>query len=154
MLLGMQEGIITAIVTFFFVCILFPKLVKNHAQFYVVFALILLIILLQTLGIMFASEGFLRFVHVMVGLMTIGAMLLLVLATGGLSVKDLGGEFLSAFEVIRRGESEKEVIVPLTGEMPKPRKPRVEPETGPGTLPIASAATEKKADDGSSIPLE
>lgn len=152
MLLGM-DGVITAIVVFFFVCILFPRLVKNHAQFYVVFALILLIILLETLGLMFASEGFLRFVHVMVGLMTIGAMLLLVLATGGLSVKDLGGEFLSAFEVIRRGQSEKEVIVPLTGEMPKPRKSRVEPETGSGTPPIAPAA-EKKAEDGSSIPLE
>lgn len=153
MLLDMQ-GIITAIVAFFFVCILFPKLVKNHAQFYVVFALILLIILMGTLDMMFGSPGFGRFANVMIGLFTIGAMLLLVLATGGLSVKDLGGEFLSAFEVIRRGESEKEVIVPLTGEMPKPRKPRVEPETGPGTLPIAPTATEKRAEDGSSIPLE
>jgi hypothetical protein len=152
MLLAM-DGVITAIVVFFFICILFPKLVKNHAQFYVAFALILLIILMETLGVMFASQGFLRFVHVMVGLFTIGAMLLLVLATGGLSLKDLSGEFLTAFEVIRRGESEKEVIVPLTGEMPKPRKPRVEPETGPGTLPIAPAA-EKKAEEGSSIPLE
>jgi hypothetical protein len=150
----MQTGVITAIVAFFFVCILFPKLVKNRAQFYVVFALILCILLLETFAAMFRSDGFYRFVGVMGGFLTIAAMILLVLATGGLSLKDLGGEFLSAFEVIRRGESEKEVIVPLTGEMPKPRKPRPESETPGSTVPIAPAAAEKKPGDDSAIPLE
>lgn len=154
MILLMQTGVITAIVAFFFICILFPKLVKNRAQFYVVFALILCILFLETLEAMFLTTGFTRFAGVMIGFMTIAAMMLLVLATGGLSIKDLGGEFLSAFEVIRRGESEKEVIVPLTGEMPKPRKPRAESETLGSTLPIAPAATEKKPGDDSAIPLE
>ena len=150
-----MDGVIAAIVAFFFVCIVFPKLVKNHAQFYIAFGMILLMILLGTLGMMFGDwAGLHRFIAVMDGLLTLCAMVMLVLATGGLSIKDLGGEFKNAFEVIRRGESEKEIIVPLTGEVPKPRKPRTESEVETATLPIAPAAVDKKPEDKSSIPLE
>ena len=35
--------------------------------------------------------------------------------------RELAGEFANAYEVIRRGEEEKQVIVPLTGQVPKPK---------------------------------
>ena len=38
--------------------------------------------------------------------------------------RELGGEMRRAFEVLRRGEEEKEIIIPLTGEQPKPRRGR------------------------------
>lgn len=143
--------VLTAIVGFMFVCIVFPNLVKNRPQFYSAFGLVVLILLLRALAAMFGSAGFSNFIHVVNEFMTIGALVLVVLATGGISLRELGGEFKNAFEVIRRGESEKEVIVPLMGEMPKPRK-RPEPEMG--DLPIAPAVTaEKKPEDTSGIPL-
>jgi hypothetical protein len=117
-----MEGIIAVIVAFIFVCILFPKLVRNQTQFYAAFGMVLLVILLETLSLMFGSTSFTRFVAVCDGFLTAGALLMMVMSTGGLSLKDLTGEFKKTIEVIRRGEEEKEVIVPITGQMPKPRR--------------------------------
>ena len=64
------------------------------------------------------------------------------------------GEFKSAIEVIRRGEEDKEIIVPLTGEMPKPRRTAAEEASPVQTHTPESASGEKKAGDVSSIPLE
>jgi hypothetical protein len=79
-----------------------------------------------------------------------------------------------AYEVIRRGEDQKEVIIPIGSEQPRPRSqsptsqpaetipPARTPETAPPAekieLPPESgwptkAPPEKKA-DGSSLPLE
>jgi len=154
-----MQGILTIIVAFIFVCVLFPRIVKHEVQFYTAFGLVLLILLLDVIGGIFGSPGFSRFLGVMQGLLTIGALLLLVLATGGLSLKDLTGEFRNAFEVIRRGESDKEVIVPLTGEMPKPRQRAAEasvpeePVVHTIETPGAPAA-ERKVEAPGSIPLE
>jgi hypothetical protein len=155
-------GAITAIiVAFIFVCILFPRLVKHHAQFYTAFGLVLISMLLWTIATMFGSEGFGRFIAVMDGFLTIAALVMIVLATGGLSLKDLAGEFKSAIEVIRRGDSDKEVIVPLTGEMPKPRRTeardeerRVETIETP-TAPVTPAVQQQNPPgEPTSIPLE
>lgn len=155
-----MNGITAIIVAFIFVCILFPRLVKHHAQFYTAFGLVLISMFLETLAVMFGSVGFGRFVTVMNGLLTIVSLVLIVLATGGLSLKDLAGEFKNAIEVIRRGESDKEVIVPLTGEMPKPRRqaeeesPRhVETIDTPVSHPTAPAPR-VAGDSSTSIPLE
>jgi hypothetical protein len=150
-----MEGITTAIVVFIFVCILFPRLVKHRTQFYAAFLLILVLLFFESLAGVIGSDGFSRFVHGMSGFVVMGCLVLLVLATGGLSLKDLTGEFKSAIEVIRRGEEDREVIVPLTGEMPKPRR-----TTGAEASPVQAIPTpettadEKKAGDVSSIPLE
>src|SRR3954470_14925723 len=92
------------IAAFIFVCILFPRLVKHHAQFYTAFGLILIMMLLWTIAMMFNSPGFTQFISVMDGFLTIAALVMIVLATGGLSIKDLAGEFKTAIEVIRRGD--------------------------------------------------
>jgi hypothetical protein len=165
-----MNAIPAIIVAFVFVCILFPRLVKHHAQFYTAFGLILITMLLWTIATMFGNPPFERFISVMNGFLTIAALVLIVLATGGLSLKDLAGEFKSAIEVIRRGESDKEVIVPLTGEMPRPRRTeapeaerRVEtmetpaaPATPGAANPAGAVATpsQRTAGDAASIPLE
>jgi hypothetical protein len=156
-----MSPITAIIVAFVFVCILFPRLVKHHAQFYTAFGLVLITMLLWTIATMFDSAGFTRFISVMDGFLTIAALVMIVLATGGLSIKDLTGEFKSAIEVIRRGESDKDVIVPLTGEMPKPRRTepreeerRVEPIETPAAPVTPAAQPPRAAGDSASIPLE
>src|SRR5262245_19892917 len=98
-----MEGVTTAIVAFIFVCILFPRLVKNRTQFYSAFGLILIALFLYALAQMIQSAGFLRFAEGIGTFLVIASLILLVLGTGGLSLKDLTGEFKSAIEVIRRG---------------------------------------------------
>jgi hypothetical protein len=158
-----MEGVTTAIVAFIFVCVLFPRLVKNPTQYYTAFGLVILMLLFNSVARIFNSEKFTTFVGGLNGLLQLAALFLLVLSTGGLSLKDFAGEFKNAYEVMRRGESEKEVIVPLTGEMPKPRKPRpaaTGPDEGRVVQPIETppppppATGERRTGDSSSIPLE
>jgi hypothetical protein len=162
----MLEGVTTAIVVFIFVCVLYPKMVKNKTHFYAAFAAILLVILLHSLSVMLReSPGFQVFAGAATGLLQLGAILLLFTAAGGLSVKDLAGEMARAYEVIRRGEEEKEVIIPITGEMPRPRQqPAAGAAQSPGEAPPAEKIdlpegagwpTKPQPKQGdSSIPLE
>ena len=141
----------TAIVAFIFVCIIFPQLIKDKNQFYAAFALIVLGILLHSLATMINSVGFARFVGALNGLLQVGAFVLLVLAAGGLRAHELMGEMGRAFEVIRRGETEKEVIIPLTGEKPRPR----DSEEAPRRYAIKEPPPPPKAKgDEGSVPLE
>jgi hypothetical protein len=163
------EGVTTAIVFFIFACVLYPTLVKNKTQFYAAFAAVLLVILLHSLNTMIGTPGFQVFAGATTGILQVAAILLLFSAAGGLSVKELAGEMARAYEVMRRGDQEKTVIVPLTGEMPKPRQD-LRSATGPGasvTPPAGGEAPEAekidlppdagwptKKPDNSSIPLE
>ena len=152
-----MSAIPAIIVAFIFVCILFPRLVKHHAQFYTAFGLVLISMLLWTIAMIFDSPGFNRFISVMDVLLTIAALVMIVLATGGLSLKDLAGEFKNAIEVIRRGESDKEVIVPLTGEMPKPRRTESHEEERRVEVintPDAPVQPQRPVGNSTSIPLE
>ena len=119
-----MEGVTTAIVAFIFACVIFPHLVKNKTQFYGAFAAVLFIILLHSLNTMIGSVGFQVFAGALTGILQVCAIVLLFLAAGGITLRELGAEMSRAYEVIRRGEDEKTVIVPLTGEMPKPREAR------------------------------
>jgi hypothetical protein len=118
-----MEGVTTAIVAFIFVGILFPRIIKVKAQFYGALAAVLLIILLYALAMAIDADhdGFDRFAAVMIGLLQIGAIFLLILSAGGLTVKDLAGDLSEAIEVMRRGGDKKTYIVPLTGAQPKAR---------------------------------
>src|ERR1700712_5263247 len=99
-----MDGVITAIVAFIFVCILYPNTVKSRPQFYAAFGLIVGVLFFEMLAVMFGGPDLGRFLRVMASLFTIASLLLIVMSTGGLSLRDLGGEFKNAFEVIRRGE--------------------------------------------------
>ncbi|HZZ44496.1 MAG TPA: hypothetical protein VFE58_16290 [Tepidisphaeraceae bacterium] len=120
-----MQGITTAIVAFIFVCMAMPKLVKNRAQFYAAFVAILLMIALDMLGHMFAggaepSSALIKFVYVGTAILQIAAIVLLMLAAGGLSPTEFAGELAGAYEVIRRGGEEKEIIIPLDSQINRP----------------------------------
>jgi hypothetical protein len=116
------DGVTTAVVLFLFACLVVPDFIKNRTQYYVAFACVLGIILMHTLGIMIQSAKLDVVFGVFIGFFQFVAVLMLVMCAGGMTPKKLAGELGRAYEVIRRGEEEKEVIVPLTGDMPKPRE--------------------------------
>src|SRR4051812_28445998 len=117
-----MEGVTTALVAFIFVCVIYPRLVKNKTQFYAALAFVILIILLHSLSVMIGTVGFQVFAGAATGLLQVGAILLLFLSAGGITLKELSSDMARAYEVIRRGEEEKTVIIPIGGEMPRPRQ--------------------------------
>lgn len=120
-----MEGVTTAIVAFMLLCVAFPKMVKHRTQYYAAFIVLLAIIVLQSLaGMSDPIGGFHRFTLAMAGLFQVVVLVLLMMACGGLSLGELTGELGNAYEVMRRGETEKEVIIPLTGEQPRQRQDR------------------------------
>src|SRR5215210_1179645 len=111
-----MDGVTTAIVAFILACLIFPHVIKNKPQYYGAVACVLLIILFGALGVMVG--GLKNFSLVMMALLQVGAIFLLILSAGGLTVKDLAGELADTIDVVRRGEQGKEIIVPLRGEVP------------------------------------
>ena len=134
-----MEGVTTAVVAFILACVIFPHVIKNKPQYYGAVACVLLIILFSALDAMVGSIGFRRFTSVMVAILQIGAILLLILSAGGLSVRDLAGELSETIEVVRRG-GDKEIIVPLRGEKPgagrAEREAREAERVGPGRIDL------------------
>src|SRR5258708_2798282 len=130
-----MDGVTTAIVLFIFFCIAYPTLVKRRAQYYAAVAAVLFLLLLRCVGTMVGTSvsvedgvptvhnGFARFVEAMTYLLQFVAILLLMMSAGGLTARELVGEMGEALDEIRGGDA-KTVIVPLTGEVPPPRKPR------------------------------
>ena len=120
------DGVTTAVVAFCFVCVLFPHIVKNKTQFYAGFTSILLVILLHSLALMFGYTwpGLQVFVGAATCLLQIIAIVTLFLCAGGITLKQLGSDMARAYEVIRRGEEEKTIIVPIHGDMPNKREDR------------------------------
>ena len=105
-----QDGVTTVLVAFMFVCLVLPSMVKHRPQFYAGLACIAGIIVVHTAMLMF---GAFTFGPVVIGLLQLLALLLLVLCVGGLTVKQLAGDMAKAYEVVRRGETEKEIIIPI-----------------------------------------
>lgn len=122
-----MQGVTVAIVLFIFACVIFPNLVKNKPQFYGALILIFAIILLDALAQVINSTKFDLFAYFAIAVFQIICIFVLFLAAGGLSARELGGEMLNAIEVIRRGEEEKEIIIPRTGEQPKVKEPPPSP---------------------------
>lgn len=117
-----MEGVTTAIVAFIFVCIVFPKVVRNKTQYYVAVFAVIAIIGLDALStaISTGEHASLRvFLYFAAAICQVIAIAMLFLGCGGASLSELAGEMGNAFEVIRRGGDEKEVIIPLSGEMAK-----------------------------------
>jgi hypothetical protein len=118
-----MEGVTTAIVGFIFVCLVFPSIVKNKPQYYAAFAAVVLVILLSGLEAVIDSTGFHAYATFVICVMQVSALILLTLSVGGLSFKQFAGEVADAIEVIRRGETKKEIIIPLRGQQPASRPP-------------------------------
>src|SRR3954471_6672940 len=114
-----MQGVTTAIVGFIFAALLFPKMIQHKAQYYAAVAAVVVIIFLDSIAQVAPATGFFAFAHFMMGMLQIVAMVLLILAVGGWSMREFAGEVAGAIEVIRRGEDQKTVIVPLTGQQPR-----------------------------------
>ncbi len=113
-----MDGVTTAIVLFVFTCVLFPRLIASRPQYYAALVMTLLIIVLKPIAAMgFGDRG----LYVALGFLQAATVLLLFLSAGGLTVRGLSSEMMGAFEVIRRGETEKEIIIPSGGRK-EPRR--------------------------------
>jgi hypothetical protein len=140
----------TPLIAFLLVCLIFPKIVRNRPQFYMSFAILVLILVLNIVASMFHERtGFVYFLSVIVEVLRLIVFILLVLCAGGLSLHELSGEVFRSFEVMRRGDTEKTVIVPLTGQKPKVRD---EEDDQPVRQSIDTPTP--PPDSNSSIPLE
>jgi len=129
-----MQGVTTAIIVFILMCQIWPQIVKVRSQYYAALGCILLVILLDagatmfnsqtvkvdTLGVFISSAPLARFVYVVSGLLQVVSILLLVLATGGFTVSDLVDDVKGSYEVQRRGDDEKEIIIPLPPDAPQP----------------------------------
>ena len=147
-----MDGVTTVVVGFLFVCLIFPRIVKNRNQYYAALTAILLVIGLHMLNLMIQSPGFGVFAGVLTGLFQIIAIVLLVLCVGGLTIRDLANDMGRAYEVIRRGEEEKEIVIPIPGQKPKARN---EPAAPPERINLTSEVqSPPKPEPGSSLPLE
>jgi len=135
-----MQGVTTAIVAFIFVCIIFPHIIKNRPQYYAAVAVVLLSILVDAGGFMVSvnEKAALRVVaYVFCAILQVIAIVLLLLSAGGLRARELGKEFARAYEVMRRGEDEREVIIPIHGQHPAghPQQPVQPPQPGVAPMP-------------------
>jgi hypothetical protein len=146
------DGVTTVLVAFLFVCLIFPSLVKNRPQYYAALALVILVILLHTLTLMLnKAEGFIVPAGVFTGLFQIAALVLLVLSVGGLTARQLAGDMARAYEVMRRGESTKEVIIPI-GDQSSRSRARADDETSRPVYHVDSGASAPAASGQSTPP--
>ena len=118
-----MQGVTTAITGFIFVCLIWPHIVKNKAQFYSSIGLLLVIILLDAIGHMGRDDGssLAHVMYVLAAILQMLTILILVMCVGGLTPRELAGEVSETIDTIRHGE-QKPVLVPLTGEQPMPRE--------------------------------
>src|SRR5690606_25894818 len=117
-----MHGVTAALLGFQLLCLAFPRLVRHKPQYYWSVGLLVLVILLDAIARIFhQTPALLVVIYFLIALLQIGTIALLLMSTGGLSPGELADELKNAYEVMRRGEEEKEVIVPLSGQRPPPR---------------------------------
>ena len=151
-----MHGVTTAIVGFIFVCVVFPHLVRNRPQFYGGMILIFIVILLDGLGMAISGpefKGFRVFAYIANAVLQVGAILVLFLSAGGITWRALAGDMAKAIEVIRRGEEEKEIIIPLSGQKPKVRDEE-EDEDEPRERYDLTPPPPRKPPGDSTLPLD
>jgi hypothetical protein len=179
-----MHGVTTALVGFLLLALAFPKIIKNKTQYYIALVCVCLIIVLEAIAQPDAKglTGFQQLVLFVVALLQLISLVSLVLAAGGLSMGELASEVTGAYEVIRRGEEEKEIIIPLpdhikakaeeAGNAPRPAKkdddePKtyvIDPFAGPAVdlrkpseppkAPSDAGTPPTAAQSGGPIPLE
>lgn len=161
-----MQGVTAAMVGFIFLCVAMPSLVKNKNQYYVALICTVAVIFLDAVAHMMPeSAGAPRAVfYVLTAFAQIIAIVMLVLSTGGLTFRELKGDMI---EVLRRGETEKEIIIPLSDEAKKKIKSAQEEaqrradrdEKGPTVYTIDDAAAKppappKRPEVPGTLPLE
>jgi hypothetical protein len=170
---AVMNGVTTALTGFILLALAFPKIIKNKAQYYVALVCVCAIIVLESIAQPDAKglSGFQQLVLFVIALLQLVSLVSLVLAAGGLSMGELATDLTGAYEVIRRGEEEKEIIIPLPdhiaakaaeqGNAPRPSK---KDDDEPKTYVIDAPATDidlrkppespKRDESGGAIPLK
>lgn len=158
-----MDGLRTAIAGFLLVCLILPQIIKNRHQYYAALVLFITGLLFVVMAEAFSSPlgGFGRFCMVVNSVLDIMAFIMLVMAAGGLTVRQLGGDLARAYEVMRRGETEKTIIIPQPGlagrdeedEDAVPRYVINDPPATPATPPVPPASGPATEDKGGGIPL-
>lgn len=113
------DGVTTALVAFVLVGLIFPHVIKKQREFYLIVAAVMVLVLVHALTLMIRSPGFTVFAGVLTGIVQMAGIAMSVMSTGGLGAKQLAGELSRSYEVMRRGEESKEVIIPLEGTRKK-----------------------------------
>jgi hypothetical protein len=146
-----NEGVTAAIVAFLFVCLIFPSLVKNRQQYYAALGSILVVIFLHAIGSMIKSAGFSVFEGFVTALLQIGSIVLLFLAVGGLTARELADDMI---EVVRRGDEGKEVIIPLPPHLQAQKEARAAGQEDAPRERINLTPDVPPPDKKESLPLE
>jgi hypothetical protein len=151
-----MNGVTTAIVAFIFLALAFPSLIKNKTQYYAALLLVVLVIFFDALGHTFAGAS--GFAYFIAAILQIGAVVTLVLAAGGLTVREFGREVGDVADVVMHGERRDEVIVPLSSaaqkrpdpaDQPPPRRPARE---GEDDHPTVYTLNDTSAAAGGAVP--
>jgi hypothetical protein len=168
----MMAGVTTAIVVFILLAQALPWLIKNKTQYYLAFASVIVILLLDALAHVVDSGAFMAVIYFFNCVLQVAALIFIFLATGGLSAKEFADEVGDMIEVVRRGETTKEVIIPLSDaayragpragtKPPEGGKPFViddsdVPASSPATVgpAIPARPTPAKAADRGPLPLD
>jgi hypothetical protein len=167
-----MQGVTTALVGFLLLALIFPNVIKHRSQYYVALVCVCLIIALDALAGPPRAEpsGFQGFLHFVTATLQLAALICSVMSAGGLTARELATEVAGAYEVIRRGEDEKEVIIPIPEEIRRKAQERAatganiaRPDDEPQVFTIDSKEGENvdlrkptppPQDHSSTIPLE
>ena len=157
-----MQGVTTAIVGFILLALAFPQIIKRSAQYYLAVGAVLIVIILDGIGhlTISADSSLPRLIYLFVAILQIFGIVLLILATGGMSAREFASNMARGYEVLRRGEEETETVIPVG---PRPVTPasttasRKSDEEQRVVYTITTenpAGAEKKKDDPGSLPLE
>ena len=134
-----MEGVTTAIVAFLLVCIVYPAIVKRKPMYYAAFGAVICIIFLTGMDQVMGTNGFHSITAFLNCMLQVAALILLILAAGGLTLRQLAGEVNQAIDSIRHDSSEKSSTGPEMKReqhsMP-PGGPKVTVEKTSGSIPL------------------
>lgn len=141
------DGMTLLLGAFFFYSLAHPHKVRNHTQFWAVFACLLLIVVLYALRLMlYNSPAGQVLTGVLIGMLQAGGLILTVLYVGGLRVSDVAEELRDAAADFRHGgeAAKKPIIVPLTGEKPVPKEDPLPPAPPRVVIDLPKPASDKE----------
>ena len=125
-----MEGVTAAIVAFLLVCVVFPTIVKKKPHYYAAFTAIGLVILLSGFEAVIQTGAFRALATFLIALLQVAALILLILAAGGLTWRQLRGDVTEAINTVR-DEISREFAAHPPADAPgavKPQPPETKPE--------------------------
>ena len=124
---SLMQGVITAIVGFIFVCLVFPSLVKNRPQYYAALGAVLVAFLFDNIaGQTPTTNGFRTFAVILDSFLIIGAIALLFMSVGGLGVAIWRGTSGKPSKLSAAAGRRKRLSSPAPARCPRMRAGEIE----------------------------